>query len=552
MRKNSVLVVLLLAAPAWGDPLTPETLERALSAEIARSTSSLKQEGYPAPYYLGVRVSDTRREETRCTLGGARYRNAQRQLLATPDVRVGSRELDNHPVAPTERFEGREFPDVDDPAAVRHTLWLKLDEEYKSAAADFLRKQALRVRRGKTEYDTDDMSREAPLDQAAEAPEGDFDAYRDAAESRCRALSAGLGGYEHLLGSYAELTREAERNWFFDSDGARVRYGRRFVRLEAAGQTMTPDGMRINVFETFMAPTLSALPEEAALQEAGKAMVADLAALRAAPSTSPFNAPALIDPSVGGALLQAVASRLSGEEQRNPEGAQTFRDKLGKLVLPPSIGLDDDPTLAEFGGVPLVGHYRVDEQGVPAQKVSLVEKGVLKGFLLSRYPVIGFGKSNGHGRAAAGQLPMGRASNLILRAEEGLDRSKLLERLRQEAVKRGKPYALYIRKTRSWSQQDKTGQQQAFRLRPTLVYLVDAKTGQQTLVRDLDMVGTPLDLLGRILATGDDPTVEHNLLDQASGALPVSTVCPTLLLGEVELQRAETKPEKPLVLPPPR
>ncbi|MBI4347860.1 MAG: hypothetical protein HY553_13470 [Elusimicrobia bacterium] len=548
MTATSLLTAVALAA--FAGP-APETLERALREELARSTTSLKQEGYPAPYYIGVRVTDSRHHEARCTQGGVRYDDAQRRLVATPDVRVGSHELDNHPVAPTERYVGRELPDADDVRAIRHGLWLKLDEEYKQAAADFLRKQALRVRRGKTDYDTDDMTKEPAIERAAEPPAEDFSLAHDAALARCRAFSGGLGRYPRLMGSYAEVQRDVEHNWFFDSEGARVRYAARWARLEAGGQTITDDGMRVQVFRSFMAPTSSGLPDDAELSKVAEEMAADLEALRTAPSTSPINGPALLDPSVAAAVVTALAGRLAGEEQRNPDGAQTFRDKLGKAILPDFISLDDDPTLADFQGAPLVGGFRVDEQGVEARPVTLVEKGVLKDYLLSRYPVIGFSRSNGHARASAGQVPMGRASNLILRAESPQPLPKLLERLRQEASRRGKPHGLYIRKARSWSQQDKTGQQQAFRLMPTLVYLVDAKTGAQTLVRDLDMVGTPLDVLGRILAVGDDPQVTHALIDQLSGSLPVSTIAPTLLLGEVELQRAETKPERSPVLPPP-
>ncbi|MBI5201284.1 MAG: hypothetical protein HY925_06835 [Elusimicrobia bacterium] len=547
-----IAIKLLLPALALAAGVSPETLGRAVTAEIARSTTALKQEGYPAPYYLSVRVTDNHHHEARCTLGGVRYDDSHQNLIATPDVRVGSNVLDNHPVAPTERYVGRELPDLDDTRKVRHALWLKLDEEYKQAAADFLRKQALRVRRGKTDYDTDDMTKETALDRAAEPQEEDFSLAHDDAIARCRALSGGLADYPQLLGSYAEVQRDLERNWVYDSNGARVRTTGRWVRVEAGAQAMTDDGMRVQAFKAFMAPTVAGLPDEGALEAAAREMTSDLAALRAAPSTSPFNAPALLDPSVGAAVVTALAGRLAGEEQRNPDGAQTFRDKLGKPVLPDFVNLDDDPELTEFRGQPLIGHIDVDEQGVEAKKIALVEKGVLKNYLLSRYPVIGFSASNGHGRAAAGQVPMGRPTNLFLRADNAVAPAKLLELLRQEAVKRGKPYGIYIKKTRAWSQQDKTGQQQAFRLAPTLVYFVDAKTGAQTLVRDLDMVGTPLDVLGRLLAVGDDPAVTNALVDQPSGSLPVSTICPTLLLGEVELQRAETKPERPLVLPPPR
>ena len=41
----------------------------------------------------------------------------------------------------------------------------------------------------------------------------------------------------------------------------------------------------------------------------------------------------------------------------------------------------------------------IDDEGQPAQRVELVDKGVLKTFLMSRLPVASFAESNGHGRA---------------------------------------------------------------------------------------------------------------------------------------------------------
>ncbi|MCX5789051.1 MAG: hypothetical protein NTX64_11180 [Elusimicrobia bacterium] len=186
---RTISLLLLLPSLSWAGPLSADTIERAVSAEISRSTEALQLEGYPPPYYLSVRVSETRHAELRCARGGVRNESSSRQLLATPDVRVGSYELDNHPLAPSERYVGREIPDIDDALAVRHGLWLKLDEEYKGAAADFLRKQALRVRRGKTEYDTDDFTREEP--RSIEHPPGlpAFDAAGAAAAARCSAMS---------------------------------------------------------------------------------------------------------------------------------------------------------------------------------------------------------------------------------------------------------------------------------------------------------------------------------------------------------------------------
>ncbi len=548
MRSSlSFLLCCVLAAPASAD------LEEALAREIARSTSSLRQEGYPLPYYIGLRVSDVLSGEHRCSAGGLKSSAASRQRLLTPELRVGGYELDNHPLGASEGFKGREMPDGADELSVRHFTWFHLDAEYKKAAAALLRKQALRVRRGPTEYDTDDRSRQTPLRRDFPRPdlEREREAFEGAGRQACLEASRGLAGRTHVLDSQAELSWQALGNLHIDSEGSRVRYGDSWFRLQLEAEGLSPEGMRTKLARSYMARDASGLPQGERLSAEIQAMAEDMAALTEASSTSPFNAPALLDPSVGAAVLQAFALRLSGEQQRDPDGAQTFRDKLGKAVMPPFLSLEDDPTLREFRGRALLGHYHVDEEGVEPRRTVLVENGVLRGFLLSRHPVIGFGRSNGHGRAAPGLMPTGRAGNLFLRSNRPLSKPHLLELLREECRRRGKPYGVYIQGVRSWRQQDKTGQQQALRLVPTRVYLVETDSGRQTLVRDLDLVGTPLDLAGRILAAGDDFEVTDSLSEHASGSLPTSTVNPSLLLQEVELQRSELKPERPMVLPPP-
>ena len=68
----------------------------------------------------------------------------------------------------------------------------------------------------------------------------------------------------------------------------------------------------------------------------------------------------------------------------------------------------------------LNGEYRYDDQGVAAQRTLLVESGVLRSFLLSRAPVAGFAKSNGHGRSSPGRDPVARMANLVVQSKHTL------------------------------------------------------------------------------------------------------------------------------------
>ena len=111
---------------------------------------------------------------------------------------------------------------------------------------------------------------------------------------------------------------------------------------------------------------------------------------------------------------EAVGRRLEGERQNDDKDGRTFKGQVGKQILPGFLTIIDDPTRARFGDKSLNGLYKFDDQGVPAQRTTLVDRGVLKTFLMSRAPVAGFAYSNGHGRSSPGRDPVARMANLIV------------------------------------------------------------------------------------------------------------------------------------------
>jgi TldD protein len=541
MTNNLLLAVLLAAAPAAAQE---GPLERALASELTRAMASLKQEGYPAAYHLSLSAIDTDSWELRCQMGARGVASASEQRLIAPNLRVGSYELDNHPVASATSFAGRQTARQDDEFSLRHALWLQLDAAYKAASADFLRKQALRVSRGKTEYDTDDLTRESPVVRPADRPASPWST--ETLGALCEAGSKVFRGEPGLLagGAVARLNRVWTR--YRDSEGSYVDTGRDVAELELEAVSISTDGMKHYASRKVVATKPQGLPSTAAFEASAHQMLEDLDSQSVAATTSPFSAPALLDPEAAAAAVLAIAQRMSGEEQRNPSGAQTFKGKLGKRVLPEDLTLVDDPTRAEFGGTPLAGYYEFDDQGRPPQRVPLIENGVLRNFLLSRYPVVGFSKSNGHGRAFPGYHASGQPGSLFLTSRKPIPENRLLDRLREECRKQGKPYGLWIRGLRSFVQQQGAGGHGSIRFMPSLLYLVDARTGEASLVRDLDVVSTPLDLISNIVAAGSDVKAKNAVF-----GVPVSMVVPSVVLSDAELQRAETRPEKLPILPPP-
>ncbi|MFI5346144.1 MAG: metallopeptidase TldD-related protein [Elusimicrobiota bacterium] len=519
-------------------------LERAVQTELTRAKKELKDEGYPGIYHAALNIWDVEDWDRWSAMGSPRAESRLKERIVQADVRVGSAALDNHAVAPRSDYQGTPVSLADDEFALRHSLWRVLDASYKNATADYLRKQERLVAQGKAEYDTDDQAPEPPVVSTGAQAASPWDLERLGALED--ALSEPFRRDPSLLSAESHVSLRRLWSRRRDTDGTAVDKDGDVAHLEIEAAALSPDGLRETVSRDWSARAPDALPSEAEVRRAGRELLADLQDLRVAATTSPFSAPALIDPSVSVALVYALGQRLSGEEQRNPAGAQTYQGRLGAKIVADTLTLTDDPRQASFHGRPLFGHYDFDDEGVPARRVVLIERGVLRGFLLSRYPVKGFSRSNGHGRAAVGQIPSGTPGVLFLSTSDPQPADKLLARLREECRRQGKPYGLWVRDLRAIVSQQGSGGQGSIRLLAR-VELVPADGGKNLRVRDLDVVGTPLVMAESVLAAGDDAEP-----DEANFTAPASIIAPSLLLAEAELQRSETKPEKSPILAPPQ
>jgi predicted Zn-dependent protease len=278
----------------------------------------------------------------------------------------------------------------------------------------------------------------------------------------------------------------------------------------------------------------------------------NLEALRVAPVTEPFDGPAILSGRATAVFFHEVLGhRLEGQRQRGDEEGQTFTKLLNKPIMPTFMSVYDDPTLKEFDGEALSGHYVYDDEGQPARRVDLVKDGVLETFLMSRLPIASFSNSNGHGRAESGHMPTGRQGNLIVTSSKTVSDAELREMLKAEAKKQGKAYGLYFEDISSGFAVTTRRSPQAFSVVPLVVYRVYVDGRPDELVRGVSIVGTPQTALKDIVATGDKPDVFNGICGAESGSIPVSAVAPAMLLSKIETQRQAQGTARPPIVPPP-
>jgi len=548
----------LLPWPAAGHAAPPsDPVLDAMQAELARAQQppGLRIEGHEAPYFVSLVVKERERIDMSAKHGALFTDTHQRQRNATADVRVGSYLADSSDDPDWEWVDEGVYVPSDavalDPsvAALRHTLWLVLDFRYKQALASYLEIKGQGVHTLDAPDKGPSFSPAPPvehLDPLA-ALSLDTDAWR----TTLRALSARLARGPHLFDTEVRLEARLETRWFISSEGTRLRTTRPLYELHATAWTRADDGMLLDLsFETY-APTEAGLPTRAALEQAVDRLVATLAELRQAPLLEPYTGPAVLSPVATGVLFHEILGhRLEGHRQAEGDG-QTFSRHLGQPILPPFLSLVDDPTLTAVAGTPLNGAYHFDDEGVPAERVTLVDRGVLTSFLNARRPGPGATRSNGHGRAQGTQRPVARQANLLVVAHAPRSEAELKAQLLAEVRRLGKPFGLILRDLSGGQTNTSSSGYQAFKGEARTVYKVDAITGAETLVRGVDLVGTPLTTIGKILAAGDTLAVFNGFCGAESGMVPVSAIAPAILIQEVELQRSARPRSRPPILPSP-
>ncbi len=550
-------LVVLLVSPAGArsaakSAATP--LLGAMQAELTHSLAALRRET-PPPYFVSYEITEMSAATVSASCGALLWSGEKRERLLDVDLRVGDYALDNtHALrgeaeAPFSGFRRVVAPLDDDPAAIRAALWLETDREYKEAV-----EQLTKVKTNvgvKIEEDdrSADFSRERP--EVMIAPVVPLELDRAPWEEKLRQYTAPYAAHADIFDARADLVVTSETHWFVSSEGTALQFSRPRFQLFLSAFTKAEDGMELPRYESFFASSAAGLPDDAAIMTHVARMIADLEALRVAPLTDPYVGPALLSGRAAGVFFHEIfGHRVEGHRQKDVEDGQTFRKKLNEKILPAGFTVVFDPTLCRANGVELVGGYPFDDQGVRAQRVVVVEGGVLKGFLMSRRPIEGVPHSNGHGRRQPGLAPVARQSNLLLEVAQPVSRPELKRRLIEEALKADLPYGLLFDDIAGGFTVTTRYTPNAFNVNPIMVYRI-YPDGREQLVRGVDLIGTPLAAFSRIEAADDQPAVFNGTCGAESGGVPVSAVSPGLLLSQIEVQKQGQSQERLPILPAP-
>ena len=591
--KNTSAAAKLVAPQAPIPETESDQTLRAMHDEMERSRTRLQLPGVDKPFYIEYRLLDIDVRSVTSSFGALIASNDTRNRFMSIDVRVGDYHLDSSNFVSEDGFQGflgttGEVGIDRDYNSLRQDLWLSTDQAYKQAVTQMSLKQSF-LRSLTKPPEIDDFSQTTPIVKIDPRIETDWTTRNWEEESR--QASAALLKFPQLNATRVNYYLVYFTYYLMNTEGTTIRTSRHLAAIEAALDTTASDGMPLHNFYAVYVSKPGELPDPATVGQSLAQASTQLMTLRQSPVVSDFTGPVLFQGAASGALLaQALAPSLSGarpplstmpafdEMMQRMGGRSEWSGRVGSRVLPATMSLIDDPTLKEFNGAALLGNYDIDDEGVKAQRVVIVENGTLKNLLMSRRPGPEFQASNGHARSALLSDTRPLSSNLMLQATGGLNSADLKKKFLDACHDDGHEWCLEIKSMdnpalSSIRQEDFSdfigavagGVASGERI-PLVMYRVYVADGREEMVRGGHIEGLQLRSLRNIPAYGDDENVFPYMQNptggfagtalgafgSAQGGIPSTIVAPSLLLDEVEVRGFHGEPRRlPLVDAPP-
>lgn len=552
---------------------------KAMESELSRAMESIEIEGMDAPYFLSLRMTTSRHSRVSAAMGSIYEDDAAVDRILQVMIRVGSPELDNSNFAEDRNtggmvfgFARSELPLEDDPLVLRQAIWLAIDTAYKSSLEQLSKKRGYMEKHPQEEYPVDFLPAGEPQTFILEEKEDPFS--HESLKNKVVQLSRVLRAHNDLTQGGVSITAESSRQEYLDSEGRRHSRPESYIEVNAWMETYTEDHYPVTNQVAWTVTRQEDLPKIEEMTEKITEAAEYLESIRGIKPAEEYNGPVILSGEAAARLFLDVLGKgvsrprelLSSQEDSfwrifammgGEEGGLARR--FNRRVLPATFEVWDRPTLKEWEGHPLLGNMIVDDEGVAAKDIHVVEKGKLTALPMSRTATKKCAEINGHARGWPRQMPAGRVTTLLVEDTDALDEEEFLEEAKLLAEDMGlKEVLLVTRITSAAGIQDpgaffamiQSGQSSVLKA-PAVAYLLDVTKGEKKPVWGLEFHNVTERVLRDIVAS-----TEHRGLFQerslfGEGRLPVSVVVPDVLLEEIMLTRSKLEKHRAPDLPMP-
>jgi hypothetical protein len=535
------------------DVLSPDDRVFAeLEKELSRNESKLEIPKEPKPYYMGLSLTDAHSWWIAASLGSLITESTRRSRSLQGIVRVGSMKLDNTGYySPYPRAQHQSVPNEHDGLSLRRGAHKVLDRSYKHALRQLSRKKAYLQSHPQDDRPDDWTKIEA---KSFSRPGKPMTIQPSQWRDSIKKVSAVFRSHPKIFKSRTAISTVHMSMYGLTSESARFFRSGAMTTFSLTAHAQAKDGMKLYSAWRKQVVSRDEMVTEKVLLEAAKRVARELESLLAAPKMEEnYSGPVLFE---GQAAAQLVFATIGANAAANEppvalrSSRAVFEGMLGRKILPAWMTVIDDPTLKKYRGKKLAGYYRIDDEGVPAQKVTIVKRGKLKAFLASRRPSKDAKKSNGHGRALLSLLgTIAAPSNLIVKSRRRLSAKALERKLIKLLRQKGLDHGYIVKRTAQFRPYSllRPGSRNLRLPQPLLLYRIDLK-GKKTLVRGAKFESLPASELERIQAMGGRPKVHNMWLRPGTGA---SVITQNIIMDRVELTEKSRRRTRYPILPSP-
>lgn len=514
-----------------------DVVMRAMVDEVGRAMSGLTLDGLPRPYLIQLWVRERRHLQLAASYGGLTQVDRQHTRMVESRVRVGSYELDNTNFHQPYGYGGA-LPIDDDYEALRQSIWLVLDRDYKRAVELLAAKQAY-LKAKNIEDRPDDFTKIEPV--TAVEPRETVAVDKKEWVSKLKRISARFAEHPQIQDAEVTFYAGSATQWLVNTEGTRLRTSDTGALLEIEAELQAADGMLLYDGRTYLGESTDEFPSVESILKDVDAMCAKLVAQAKGERPDQYTGPVLFEAKAAGSVFASLlANRVAAAPV--PLGAQwqdpSLERKLNLRILPRSFDVYDDPRPERFGKTLLAGAYDYDDEGVPARRVSIIENGKLENLVASRAPTRKVKGSTGHARNGGFGDPRATAACLYISDEDGVGADELRQEMIEAARDEGLEFALRV------ESMDDGGHMTLGD--PIYAYKVFVEDGREEPVRGLQFEQTSDRAMKRILSGGNERKV-HNVL----GRMSTSIIAPAVVFEELELSKIEEEFDKLPILPAP-
>lgn len=506
----------------------------AMSAEMNRNLKELKMDKFATPYFITYKIVPY----TKYFFGANQGVLTRTSKLSYPDynlqVKVGNLKEDNSFFVPSVRlpqtagsyfamnFEG-----------VSKFLWQTTDTVYKNALAQLTEKQAYKKNKNiPQEYADFSFYPAQKIFDTLTEPKIEVDYWQKVAKQ------TSLKGANPKLEDFKTLVSiQFMPSYFISSRGSKYLQDRYFIEIVFMAKGRLEDGFEFNLSKNLVFGDFKDVPSLEELEKSAEDFSKEIVSLQKAKKMGSYIGPILLEGPSAAELLEVLHQGISFTKKINSTNESyayigNFADKLGLKVFSSGFDVIDDPLMKTFDNKKLLGYYEIDEEGVKAEKLQIIENGILKNLPFTASLTKNNSKSNGHGRyyymfSSVFAVP----SNLIILPHKTIAQEDFLNTFQTFCAEQGLNACPII----------KAKTEKIF-----FGYMVNSATGEKTPV-----YGEFPDFDKRNLRDIKYASDNMGVYNDFSGGFGTSIITPDLILDNGEINQIKKEPSrKPLIKKP--